>query len=183
MSDLVPKKMLILNIYKILREHSDAEHPLSQKNIVDILRVEYDMDVDRKAVKRNLEDLENAGVNIRSTVVERVGKYGEKEEIHTDWYLLNEFSNAELHFIIDSLMFAKNVPPRQLARLIDKIKGLSGKYFKHTTPLIKRKAANSEYFLNIEIIYEAIEKTNKFPFATTLMTPIKSCTRFPMKPA
>lgn len=48
MSDVAPKKLLILYIYDILKKYTDENHFLSQKNIVDILKREYDMQVDRK---------------------------------------------------------------------------------------------------------------------------------------
>lgn len=40
------KKLIIMNILKILKEHSDVEHPLTQKEIHNILEFEYDMKVD-----------------------------------------------------------------------------------------------------------------------------------------
>ena len=36
-----PKKLLIMNILDILRRYSDADHRLSQKDIIDILQTEY----------------------------------------------------------------------------------------------------------------------------------------------
>ena len=52
-----PKNMLIMNILEILKKHSDEEHRLNQKEIIDLLDREYDMKVDRKAIKRNLMNL------------------------------------------------------------------------------------------------------------------------------
>lgn len=134
MSDIVPKKLLILYIYDILKKYTDENHCLSQKNIVDILKREYDMQVDRKAVRRNLDDLENAGVDIRYTTTERIGKSGEIEEIKTSIYLSHEFSDCELRFMIDSLLFVKNTPHKQVENLVGKIKGLSSVHFRHTMP-------------------------------------------------
>ena len=90
MSDIVPKKMLIMNIYNILKEHSDAEHPITQRRIIDLLRSEYDMEVDRKAVKRNLDYLYDSGMNIKYDTKERIKKSGEAEEISTGWYILRD---------------------------------------------------------------------------------------------
>ena len=50
------KKLLIMNILDILRKYTDEDHRLSQKEIVDILRREYEMKADRKAVRRNIPD-------------------------------------------------------------------------------------------------------------------------------
>lgn len=49
-----PKKLLIMNILDILRKYSDEEHRLSQKDIAEILKTEYDMTADRKAIRRNI---------------------------------------------------------------------------------------------------------------------------------
>ena len=57
-----PKKMLIVHILDILRRYSDADHRLSQKDILEILRREYETEADRKAIKRNLANLMEAGI-------------------------------------------------------------------------------------------------------------------------
>ena len=56
-----PKKMMNMYIYDILRRNTDAEHPMAQREIQKRLESDYDMSVDRKAVKANLEDLINDG--------------------------------------------------------------------------------------------------------------------------
>ena len=56
-----PKKMMNLYILDILKRNTDANHPVTQKEIQQRLESEYDMVVDRKAVKANLEDLINDG--------------------------------------------------------------------------------------------------------------------------
>lgn len=43
-----------MNILDILRKYSDEEHRLSQKDITEILKTEYDMTADRKAIRRNI---------------------------------------------------------------------------------------------------------------------------------
>ena len=69
-----PKKMLIINILEILKKYTDADHRLSQKEIADILAKNYNMEVDRKAVKRNLVNLAEFGYNIEATETSRVNK-------------------------------------------------------------------------------------------------------------
>ena len=98
------KKLLILNVLEILKKHSDAEHRLSVTDIVGILKKEYDMTVDRKAVKRNLDELRDMGYRISSTDSVRKKKDGTEEILQTDWYLSSDFSEAELRIIIDSLI-------------------------------------------------------------------------------
>ena len=79
-----PKKLLILNILDILRKYSDADHRLSQKDIADILKRDYDMTVDRKAVRRNLLSLMECGYEIEYSETVRTvtnPKTGEKIKI------------------------------------------------------------------------------------------------------
>lgn len=52
-----PKKLLIINIIDILDRYTDSEHTLTQREIEQILKNEYMMNVDRKTVRRNLCDL------------------------------------------------------------------------------------------------------------------------------
>lgn len=157
-----PKKMLIINILDILRRYSDADHRLSQKDIIEILQNEYDMEVDRKAVKRNLMNLIDFGYNIEFSESIRMNKYGEEETIYTDWYMERDFSDAELRLLIDSLLFSKHIPYSQCKELIEKIEGLSNRYFKskvrHICNLPVTETQNPELFYTIEILDEAIEK-------------------------
>jgi predicted DNA-binding transcriptional regulator YafY len=163
-----PKKMLIMNILDILRRYSDEEHRLSQKDIIDILASDYDMVADRKAIKRNLLNLIDFGYNLEFTETVRKNKDGEDESIFGDWYLERDFSDAELRLLIDSLLFSKHIPGSQCKELINKISGLSNKYFKtkvrHVQNLPFDKPQNAELFYTIEILDEAIERNRQVVF-------------------
>ena len=156
-----PKKLLIMNILDILRRYSDADHRLSQKDMIEILQTEYDMVVDRKAIKRNLMNLIDFGYRLEYSERIRRNKSGEEEIIYTDWYLSRDFSDAELRLLIDSLLFSKHIPYSQCRELIGKIEGLSNQYFKskvrHICNLPEDRPKNKELFYTIEILDEAIE--------------------------
>ena len=105
-----PKKLLIFNILDILKKYSDADHRLSQKEIEDILKAEYNMVTDRKAIKRNLMNLIDFGYEIEYSEYVRMvpnAKTGEREEscVLSDFYLVREFTDGELRLLIDSLLF------------------------------------------------------------------------------
>lgn len=163
-----PKKLLIMNILDILRRYSDSDHRLSQKDIIDILQTEYGMVADRKAIKRNLMNLIDLGYNLEYSESVRRNKNGEEEVIYTDWYLERDFSDAELRLLIDSLLFSKHIPYSQCKELIEKIEGLSNRYFKskvrHVCNLPVDQPQNAELFYTIEILDEAIEKNRKVVF-------------------
>ena len=163
-----PKKLLIMNILDILRRYSDADHRLSQKDIIDILQTEYEMVADRKAIKRNLMNLIDFGYNLEFSESVRRNKDGEEEVIYTDWYLERDFSDAELRLLIDSLLFSKHIPYSQCKELIEKIEGLSNRYFKskvrHVRNLPVDQPQNAELFYTIEILDEAIERNRQVVF-------------------
>ena len=50
MYTIPPKKMVIINILDILKKYSDMDHRLTQAQIIEILKKEYYMDVDRRTV-------------------------------------------------------------------------------------------------------------------------------------
>ena len=187
MNDVHPKKLLILYILDILQKYTDEEHRLSQKEIQDILKKEYEMPVDRKAVKRNLLNLIEYGSNIEYREVPRkeifrkkdsasdedVADYADKEIsednlLWTDFYLKQKFTNEELRLLIDSLLFSKHIPYSQAKELITKLESLSNIYFKSRSqyiyPLSVDRTDNKQVFYNIEILDEAIRKKKKVLF-------------------
>lgn len=167
------KKLLIMNILDILRKYTDEDHRLSQKEIVDILRREYEMKADRKAVRRNILDLIDFGYEIEYSESLRMmpnAKTGELEETYilSDFYLVREFTDAELRLLIDGLLFSRHIPYNQCKELVGKLEGLSNKYFQahvrhiHTMP--ETLPQNPQLFLAIETLDEAISKGKKVSF-------------------
>lgn len=167
------KKMLIMNILDILKRYTDEEHKLSQKQIMDILWSDYDMAADRKTVARNLSNLMAAGYHIecRDDVARTyINKQGKKETsyILSDFYLEREFTDAELRLLIDSLLFSKHIPYSQCKELVEKLEGLSNRYFKSRVRFIstmeETKPKNPQLFYTIEIIDEAIATGKQVAF-------------------
>ena len=58
------KKMIPSMILDILREQTDENHTLDQKDILDELNKEFNPPLDRKTVRRNIEYLIDMGVPI-----------------------------------------------------------------------------------------------------------------------
>lgn len=168
-----PKKLLILNILDILRRYSDEDHRLSQKDIAEILKTEYNMTADRKAIRRNILNLIDCGYNIEYSESIRMmpnPKTGETEESYlwSDFYLEREFTDGELRLLIDSLLFSKHIPYSQRKDLVDKLEGLSNMYFrsrvKHIACMPEDKTDNKQLFLNIELLDGAISRKRKVSF-------------------
>ena len=171
-----PKKLLIMNILDILRRYSDENHRLSQREIGDLLRSRYGMTADRKAIKRNLMDLAEFGLDIEYTETTRVTpnpRTGVPVEntILTDFYVVREFTDGELRLLIDGLLFSRHVPYSQCRELVEKLEGLSNIYFRsrvgHIARLPVDQSDNKQLFLNIEMLDEAISKGRKVRFHYT----------------
>ena len=159
------KKIIILYILQILRKYTDAAHTMTQQQIADRLLRDYGVAVNRATVKRNLFDLIEAGCDIQYTEVTRSQvnrKTGEKEEntIYTGLYYEHDFTEAELHMIIDGLLFSRSVPYKQRKSLIDKLGKLSSAYFNqrmnHVRCMSSDSPQNPELFHTIDILDEAI---------------------------
>ncbi len=167
------KKLLIINILDILKKYTDENHRLSQKEIADILKTEYDMTVNRKAIKRNLMDLIEFGYEIEYSESVRMipnKATGELEEsyILSDFYLVRDFTDSELRLLIDSLLFSKHLPYSQCRELIEKLEGLSNQYFrsrvKHIQTMPNLSLHTGQLFYTIEVLDEAISKGRQISF-------------------
>lgn len=165
MSDHEPKKLLILYILEILRKHSDLEHTLSQQRILDILKSEYDVDADRKTVRRNLSKLMAASYPIRYQGSEneneefrRTGKTGNQETILTNWYYAHEFSTGELRILIENVLLADGLPQKQRLELVKKLEGLSSKYLRSSVSRMEAEKDTSLVNAGIPWTLEMIDK-------------------------
>ncbi len=159
------KKIIILYILQILRRYTDADHTMTQQQIAEKLMNDYGLEVNRATVKRNISDLIDAGYDIQYTEVIRSHtdkRTGEKEEnvIYTDLYFEHEFTEPELHMLIDGLLFSRSVPYKQRKQLIDKLGKLSSAYFNqrmnHVHCMSADSPQNPELFHTIDILDEAI---------------------------
>ena len=176
MDTMQPKKLIIMNILDILKKYTDEDHRLSQKEIAEILETEYEMKVDRKAVKRNLMNLIEFGYEIEFSeairMIEITNEDGEKELVESyilsDFYLVRDFADAELRLLVDSLLFSKHIPYSQCKELIEKIEGLSNRYFRskvrHIRNLPENMPQNKELFYTIDVLDEAISKGRQVAF-------------------
>lgn len=155
-------------ILDILKNHSDIEHKLTQKNIQQFLKSDYDMECDRKTIKRNLMNLVEYGFDIEYTEIERKGK--ETNVIITDIYYNHTFENSEVKLISDSLLFSKYISARQTRQLIEKIEALSSPF---AINMLKNSVnyetlghtENAQIFYTIEILNQAIKEHKQVAFS------------------
>ncbi len=156
MNSLEPKKLALLRILEILKKHSDFNHPLTQEEISSYLVNDYGIDIERKAIGRNIALLKEAGYDISSN---RQGSYLEAREIE----------DSELRMLIDGVLSSKYITAKHSKELIEKLCNLSSKHFRsHIKNVFSvndwSKTDNQALFYNIEIIDEAIELGKKISF-------------------
>lgn len=156
MENYEPKKLLILRILEILQSFSDSDHKLRQGDIIALLRVHYGMECERKAVARNIEFLQQAGYDI---VNDGAGVY----------LADRKFEAGELRLLIDSVLTNRNICKAYTKELIGKLTEEGGKYFKNYAKHVVnlddwQKDESYDFFYNIEILCEAIEKKVKVEF-------------------
>ena len=168
MTGIQPKKMLILNILEILKRYTNPGKTITQKEIAIKLETDYGMIAERKAIKRNLAELMEAGFPIRAdsekSRIQTNKETGETEEniACSDFYYEHDFSDAELRLLIDSVLFSRSIPKKQSKELIRKLENLTDESFHyrvdhiHTMP--ENIPENKQMFLTIEVLDEAISK-------------------------
>ena len=174
MTDMQPKKMIIIDILNILRKHTDEDHRISQQQIQNLMEKEYGMKVDRKTVRRNLSKLIEFGFPIKyrgceyeSDVITRNGRNGE-ETILTDWYYVHEFMNGELRLLIDSILLTDGLSKKDRISLIRRLERLSSKYFRSEISKIDMdiygKVLNREILMTLENTGSAIADGRQISF-------------------
>ena len=151
------KKMLNMLILDILEEYSDANHRLTQQEIIRLLKANYDMECDRRSVKNNILYLNEL--------------LGDVIDMEDGYYLAErEFEDAELRMLIDSVLFSKNLTERQAKDLIEKLRAKGNKYFPAKVTHISNlpemhHADNKQFMYALDTVNDAIAEKKKISFA------------------
>ena len=162
------KKYMVFDLVKILKEETDAAHPVKQKFLVDRLH-EMGYPTDRSTVRRTMTDLVmDEGSRVKSyTNQAHDEKDSNNDTYYSGIYYDQEFSDAELRWLIDGILYSRNVPHEARKELIEKLCDLGNVYFRKNLNLnkIRRLAAdeptNPELFDGIEKVGKAIDTERK----------------------
>ena len=153
------KKLVPLYIMDYLQRYTDEDHPMLINQIVDKLEEmeEYDLDVERKSVSRNIKMLIDEGI---------VESYGGKRGCY---FSDRQFEPSELRFLIHSILWNTAIPTSQSNDLIKRFMDMGGIYFDPGVEAISvlgdgYKSENKEFFLNIDEITQAIRSGSKIGF-------------------
>lgn len=90
---MIASKATILCLYEILKKYTDESHILSAEKIREKLKSIYDVDMERRAIYRNIEALRSMGIEI-------AGYQDNREE----YFLIDrEFELSEVRLLCDAV--------------------------------------------------------------------------------
>lgn len=156
---MLTEKTYILCVLDILTKYSDPDHTLTAKDILEKLKILYNIEADRRTIYRNVDALIEFGYDI--------SKFEENKE---GYYLRErEFESSEIHMLCDAVLTADCIPEKQGKTLIKKLQTL-GSIFQtkciNRLALMKtdRKSLNPQIFYNIDLLDEAISASKQIEF-------------------
>ena len=161
--NLYEKNGNILYILNILKKYTDAEHLLKIKDIKEKISKIYNVDIDPRTIRRNINLLkEKFGYDIST--------YAENKE---GYYILRDpdidFEPGEIRAIIDQFSYANYIAPSIANGIIEKCKNIQNIYENEKLKGYKvisnnTKTENNEVIKNIEDISLAIFNNRKIEF-------------------
>ena len=161
--ELYEKNGNILYILNVLKKYSDEEHILKTTEIQRKVKEIYDVDIDTRTIRRNI-NLLKLKLNYDISTREENGKgYYISKNPETD------FEAGEIRAIIDTFSYAKYIVPSISKNVINKCKNLQNIYENKKLNNYKifvsgSKTDNMEVIKNIEDISDAILNLNKIEF-------------------
>jgi predicted DNA-binding transcriptional regulator YafY len=160
MSDINTKSRF-MKLKEILEYETDEEHELSIEDIISKLSNELGENFDKKAIKRDVEDLNQAGFEI----IENFGKYGKKYYSHQ----YRKFELYELRLLIDAVLSAKFITKEESEKLISKIKSLTSIHHAKRLPsqIFFDQTVKGNYHqikIDIDHIHTAVSKFKTIEF-------------------
>lgn len=150
---MVAQKATALCIYEILKRYSDENHILTTEKIREKLKKIYDVDMERRAIYRNIEALRSIGIEIEGYQDNREG-----------YYLIDrEFELSEVRLLCDAVaasdMIKEEMGKKIIKKLIDTQSIFQGRMLQKTVFVkSEEKIFNKQLFYNIDALNIAINQ-------------------------
>ena len=155
-------QLRVLYLYQLLLRHTDAEHPISTKELIDMMENCYQIKLHRTTIPKYIDILNAAGlevIEIRSR---------EKR------YYLNDrlFELPEVKLLIDAVQSSKFISANKSQELISKLMTLTSEAnaakLQHNLYITGRvKSDNEKGYYIVEAINGAINEGKKISFLYT----------------
>ena len=150
---MIAQKATILCLYEILKKYTDENHILSADKIREKLKIIYDVDMERRAIYRNIEALRSMGIEIEGYQENREG-----------YYLMDrEFELSEIRMLCDAVaasdMIKEETGKIIIKKLIDSQSIFQGRMLQKTVYVKSdKKIINKYLFYNIDALNVAINQ-------------------------
>ena len=150
--------ILPFRVYQVLSEHTDGDHALPMGDLLHLLRTEYGLRCDRRAVYAALDKLRAVGCHIP-----------EYQDDGEGYRLLSRpLEPSEVQLLSDAVSAFPGISQRQCQRLLKKLRrGLSRWQRAQCRPLVigtPWRGVNQEVFLSVEVLEEAISRRCRVQF-------------------
>ena len=161
--DLYEKNGNILYILNVLKKYSDEEHMLSAIEIQRKVKELYDVEIDPRTIRRNINLLKYKLDYDISTREDNGKGYYINRDPETD------FEPGEIRAIIDNFSYANYIVPSVAKEIIKKCKKMQNIYENEKLKdyqiySVNSKTENAEVIKNIEDISESIFQNKKIRF-------------------
>lgn len=150
--------ILPFRVYQVLSEHTDGDHALPMGELLRLLRTEYGLRCDRRAVYAALDKLRMVGCHIP--------EYADDGEGYR--LLSRPLEPSEVRLLSDAASAFPGISRRQCERLLEKLgRGLSRWQREQCRPLSVEgpwRGSNQETFLSVEVLEEAVSRRCQVEF-------------------
>lgn len=161
--DLYEKNGNCIYILNVLKKYTDSEHMIASTEIAEKVKEIYNIEIDPRTIRRNINLLKYK-LNYDISTREENGKgYYLTRNPETD------FEIGEIRAIIDTFSYSNYIVPSVAENIIKKCKNLQNVYENQSLRNYRvfaknSKTENMEVIKNIEDISEAIQNLNKIEF-------------------
>lgn len=152
------QKAKIMYLMRLFLEETDAEHPLSRKQLEEKL-ADLGIHAERKSLYHDIDTLKLFGLDIAY-----------RKERPEGYYLASrEFELPELKLLVDAVQSSRFITEKKSAELIRKIEGLASRYeakqLQRQVVVVDRiKAMNESIYYNIDKLHTAIGRNRQILF-------------------
>ena len=152
-------KMKMLALWEILRQESDAEHPLSTNELCRKLQAKG-IPCERKSVATDMAQFKSYGFDVESKKIGRERVYYIEDR---------QFSVPELKILIDAVQAATFITEKKTGEMVDKIAALGGS---HRSEILRsnivrfntRKHTNESIYYSVNELEQALIQKRQASF-------------------
>lgn len=155
-------KFRILYLYQLLARHSDIEHPITTNELIRMLKENYDIDVNRNTIGKDLEIMHESGLRIEV----------QRSTQNRYYFDGRAFDIPEIKLLIDAVSSSKFITEKKSEQLIEKLLTLlpehrAVKLRRHVYATDRVKSDNERGYYIVDAVNDAIDEQKKISFFYT----------------